>query len=548
MTRQLVFVACLFASFLLASAYSPLELRRQLRSQGYKEIPSILGSSFVKGEERVLVEYHDKFYNQEVVDDLLNLGRKMLGINMTNVGFYDFLPATAGILMNGGTVSWQSRCFESISATGHFDSDNATVTISVGKKRELVCEELYVFGTRSGGHFELLGGKATLVIPWQNPGMASAALQYGLGIFVFPYSLEYTAASIAKTAMLFWDPNPNFIELNQQFLAERMQWATQERPINHVNLTEDQIQNGDYLGIFRADGLDPMIMWGTGSHTGHTAVALWFPDGLHICESTDTFGVPVMHYWPPPYGVIRTPFAQWVKQAQEANYHVAIARLHENYSKIFNATAAVNWFNSVQGQPYGYHNFLFTFIDTMNDNLPRPITQQLFEVVVYGWQRLFPIDAQGSIYNMMIQGLNHRLNSNCTTLECIYEIIDPKGMTLMQVAAMPEQDSWRYGGNYSMVCSVFVTELYKNAGIFGSLTDLIQGTEQAPKDTYQMALYDAAWQRPKECVEADPALPYCQIMGKWVLTLPGFNSFPPYAYINEACGSLPPVYYRADGC
>jgi hypothetical protein len=133
--------------------------------------------------------------------------------------------------------------------------------------------------------------------------------------------------------------------------------------------------------------------------------------------------------------------------------------LHPDYAKKFNATAAQNWFYQVQGQPYGYHNFLFSFIDTANENLPRPITQSLFEVVVYAWQRIIPIDAQGSIYNMLIQGLNHRLNSNCTTLECIYEIIDPKGWSLMDVAAMPEQDSWRYGGNYSMVCSVFVTEV-----------------------------------------------------------------------------------------
>jgi len=453
-----------------------------------------------------------------------------------------------GMVKDNAQLTWQSRCFESITAKAIFDSENATVTITIGKKRELVCDELYLFGTRSGSHFELLSGKATLVIPWSNDGMRSAAYQFGLGVFVFPYPLEYSAASVAKTVMLFWDPNPDFIEFNKEFLAERLEWAVQERPVNYVNLTDDQIQNGDYLGIFRADGLDPMIMWGAGGHTGHTAMALWFPDGLHIIESTDTFGVPPMQYWPPPYGVIRTPYAQWVKQAQAADYHVAILRLHPNYAKLFNATAAVNWFYQVQGQPYGYHNFLFTFLDTVNFNLPYPITQWLMEAFFYGWESAIPIDAQGSLYNMLLQGLDHRLNSNCTDLACIYSVIDPQGLTLMEVAAMPEQDSWRYGGNYSMVCSVFVTELYKNAGIFGSLANQIQGTEQTPKDSYQMGIYDPNWQRPKECVEADPALPYCQIMGKWVLTLPGFNSFPPYSKMNEQCGSLPPVYYRQDGC
>ncbi len=33
------------------------------------------------------------------------------------------------------------------------------------------------------------------------------------------------------------------------------------------------IKSGDYLAIARLDGLDPLIMWGIGSATGHSAIA-----------------------------------------------------------------------------------------------------------------------------------------------------------------------------------------------------------------------------------------------------------------------------------
>jgi len=57
-----------------------------------------------------------------------------------------------------------------------------------------------------------------------------------------------------------------------------------------------------------------------------------------------------------PYGIIRTPWKQWVQQAMAANYHVAILRLAPQYLSLFNETAANQWFYTVQGMPYGWHN------------------------------------------------------------------------------------------------------------------------------------------------------------------------------------------------
>jgi len=108
--------------------------------------------------------------------------------------------------------------------------------------------------------------------------------------------------SLVKTVSLFYDPYKGMVNANVQFLAEKLEWALVERQgYNTVtNISESDIKSGDYLAIGRLDGLDPLVMWGTGGHTGHTAIALWFDGELYICESTDTEGGKLV-YWPRMY-------------------------------------------------------------------------------------------------------------------------------------------------------------------------------------------------------------------------------------------------------
>jgi hypothetical protein len=64
--------------------------------------------------------------------------------------------------------------------------------------------------------------------------------------------------------------------------------VTGGRPFNKVTTVNDSsIRSGDYLAIARFDGLDPMVMWGTGGRTGHSAVAVWDQGLLYVVESTD---------------------------------------------------------------------------------------------------------------------------------------------------------------------------------------------------------------------------------------------------------------------
>ena len=55
-------------------------------------------------------------------------------------------------------------------------------------------------------------------------------------------------------------------------------------------LNESQIHSGDFIGVIRLDGLDPVLAFGMGSHTGHTAVALWEETWLVSVDVTPIVG------------------------------------------------------------------------------------------------------------------------------------------------------------------------------------------------------------------------------------------------------------------
>jgi hypothetical protein len=74
---------------------------------------------------------------------------------------------------------------------------------------------------------------------------------------------------------------------NLEFVREILDWDMERREIEEVRLDEDLIQTGDVFLVLRLDGIDPIIMYGTGSHVGHSVMAMRFEeDGdLYIVES-----------------------------------------------------------------------------------------------------------------------------------------------------------------------------------------------------------------------------------------------------------------------
>ena len=112
-----------------------------------------------------------------------------------------------------------------------------------------------------------------------------------------------------------------------------MNFTPEIREIIKIEIDEKSIQSGDLFTIMRMDGLDQMIMFGTGSRSGHTVMALRFDGELYIVESQDAW------YWPIK-GIQRNRFSEWMKYAETAEFNVVHMPLSDENRLVFNETAA----------------------------------------------------------------------------------------------------------------------------------------------------------------------------------------------------------------
>jgi hypothetical protein len=149
--------------------------------------------------------------------------------------------------------------------------------------------------------------------------------------------------------------------------------------------------------------------------------------------------------------------------------------------------------------------------------------------------------------------MNKRLETEGLNLEAIAAEAAKRNMSIQDVWAMPEHDGWIYTGEEprdgeSYVCSAFVAAIYKAAGLFGDDVDEINATEMVPKDVYTINFFKDSWDRPQQCVDADPDIPWCQLLGNYRQTFPGYNTISEYKHMSEHCQSIAPDFYRPDGC
>lgn len=119
-----------------------------------------------------------------------------------------------------------------------------------------------------------------------------------------------------------------------------------------------------------------------------------------------------------------------------------------------------------------------------------------------------------------------------------------RNLTFGDLMAMPERDGWMYSDGPSYVCSSFVAAVY----VAGGLLPELEGTEMTPKDVYTLTIYDRNWKVPAKCAQNDPTLPYCQIMGSYLMELPHYSTIEPYAHMAEHCPTVLPDFPRPDRC
>jgi hypothetical protein len=478
--------------------------------------------------------------------------------------YYNFMPqpVTTFYPISKAALTYSTPCFKSNTVNNILISQN-TITFDLVISQPLTtetCMDFYLFGTLETAQFHHLG-EGSHNITWPI-GTLDSALQWdlntnGIRIFRFAEDPDTTFWSLAQTVLLFEpeiigpETGYEFAKMNVEFIRSYANFSFPERPgAPQINLNASQIQSGDFVGVTRMDGLDPMIIWGMGGTTGHTTVALWFPDGLYICESQVN-----STYWPTNH-IQRTPFDTWVQLARKADYNFVHVPLNAQASAMFNETAAQNLFYELEGTPYGYHNFLFGWVDTPNDNFPcvaPDYTNCLTLPAVYVVAGLVDRISKPIADEMYNQALTHRVNQPWGTFNTTAQIVQYAYETLNldfgELISLPEQDSWDYTDGKSMVCDVFVCSIWKAAGLFGDLADEIQCTELTPRDVYSMNFFDTnPANRPDVCKKTDPKLPYCQLGGKYELQLPGYGTIQPYANMEENCPGIPPKYNRPSNC
>jgi len=322
---------------------------------------------------------------------------------------------------------------------------------------------------------------------------------------------------------------------NQKFLKEAMNWNIRQRPARMNLIDPKEVHSGDFLAIYRLDGLDELVMYGTGGQIGHSTMALWIEDELFVVESQDAW------YWP-QHGIQRTPFHQWIQWAHNADFNVALLPLNAAARARWNNDAAIEFFKKMEGYPYGYHNFLFSWIDTEERNYPSVIPSKFVPVLFGMLNQLIPT----AIESFFLESLNHRLGTQGLDYPQIIVEAFNQGKTIEQLMAEPEIEGWMYSDGPSYVCSCFVAGMWKAGGLFYDYP--INATEFTPKDIYQMAFFDNDAVLPQSCIDNDPDLPYCQLTGKWKVDLPGYNTIEPYPLMNQRCESIAPAYERNVGC
>lgn len=72
--------------------------------------------------------------------------------------------------------------------------------------------------------------------------------------------------------------------------------------------------------------------------------------------------------------------------------------------------------------------------------------------------------------------MDYFLLQNLSLSEVLVEV-EKRGSSFGELLAIPEQDDWVYVDGKSTSCVAFVFEMYKEAGLFGSLANSIQVTE-----------------------------------------------------------------------
>ena len=411
--------------------------------------------------------------------------------------FYFFPVIRAKLKEVGDKFSFKSRCFDkNIVIFKEMTKDTMTFTLQNYEKKETFCSEIFFFHTSDHNYFQFIAfqGEHNIVLKYITQDDKDEIRVNGVKLYNFCSSFMTTIQSLLKSLKAFlggmgYDPetkNPRFRptisrdqeKVNLRILELFNHYTPERRNHTIVNFDKNIVKSGDVILIQRMDGIDPLIMIGAGGRVAHCCVCAWKDNELYVVESQDAA------YWPKK-GVQKTKWEDWVKYAHNADFNVILIPLRDEYRNKFDVNKAWTWFeDEMEGLPYGFRNFVFSWIDTRNNSFP--------------------------------------------------------------FMAIPEKEGQPYSDGVAYTCSCFVIAFLEHGGMFGDIKVL--PNEFTPRDLYTLDIFDKNFTRPQECIDDNPDLPYCQVTGKFIIELENYSTIKPYSHMNERCPSIGPDFIREDGC
>jgi hypothetical protein len=476
--------------------------------------------------------------------------------------FYYFLPVfKARVLKEGDTQEFRSGCFRDNKLTiVKLSQEETILSLTSTNPKNIFCRDAYWLTTSNihSIHDIFTHGEHRITLKNLSQDDLDEIKVNGIKLLAFCQGFLTSLHSFIMSLKLYiggLGKNPGAVlpilrpevpesmaKTNLEFLANFANFHPKPRGKYGkmiLDFDEKEIKSGDFVAIYRLDGLDPLIMFGSGSRTGHSAVACWIDGELYVLESQDGW------YWP-KRGIQRNKFKQWVQWAHNADFNVAILPLREEIRQKFDVEKALKWFTGgIEGLNYGYHNFLFSWLDTPRDNFNSKILQADTLLSVFSVLEKVTKPTADTIIG---EALNQRTKTKGLSIPQVAAEAARQGLSFEQLLAVPEREEWKYSDGTNYVCSCFVTAFWKAGGLFDGMD--ILPNEFTPKDVYQLDFFDVEYKnrRPQACQEADPDLPYCQVIGKYQVLLDGYSTIKPYAHMNEKCPSVAPDFFRPTDC
>lgn len=468
--------------------------------------------------------------------------------------YFKFFPINFATLLPGESATVQGRCFSNIQFSVRETDTDFEVHYFAKDKTSWLCSEPFIFSTGKSytARFPFIVGSdmATFSKASITPDEAEHIRERGVRVLLSCDDMSNWPKSAWMTIKLFFGGlglNPYVpifgSKIPEYQLAANLDWISgsagyelQRYPSDRfVHIDKKLIKSGTILGVYRFDGVDTMINVGSGSRLGHITMALWHEDELYVIESQDA------PYWP-TQGIQMTTYDRWLKLAHNADYNVIILPLTDAHQAKFDEAKAWAWYEEVTGDDYGYHNFLFGFIDDTDRNLPYTVDLDFASIVIETAQLIIP----KTVNLIFMEAFNLRLGKQVDTVKDVWDEIYARKMRMQDLMNIPEQEGWIYSDGVNYVCSAFAISVYKRAGLFGDLE--INSTEFTPKDLYELNFFDVSGAKVPEGCEGYADYGYCQIMGKVRLDLGNVAFVEPYAHMDERCPTTAPEYNRTPGC